>query len=422
MDYTVKHGERYGEIKIPASKSYAHRILIAAALGKTECTVICDGISKDIEATANCLSKLCADVKIEEKDGAGVITVMPGKKTGEASDGYIMLPANESGSTLRFLTPVVGALSKKAAFIMEGKLSERPMTELTDELKRHGMSFRKEGNILYCDGTLSAGDYTIPGNISSQYVTGLLYALSILPGKSTLTVTGKTESTDYIIMTERVISDFGVFFEKKDGVYTFFEGTTYKSPKSVSVESDWSNAAFFACMGAMSKKGIVLKGMNRASCQGDKRILDILADFGAVIEDTPDGVRVKRGRLSGIVADAKEIPDLVPTISAVAAVSKGVTTIVNAQRLKLKESDRLETTTNMLSSLGAFVTKTEDGLIIKGKEKLSGNAVDAANDHRIAMAAAVAACASESDVTVLGAECVAKSYPEFWKDFESLFW
>lgn len=416
MDYRIKHGIRTGNIKVPASKSYAHRMLISAALGNKNCIIECDGISKDIKATADCLTALGAKICIE----ASKISINPVDRAGKISEETIMLPCNESGSTLRFLTPVVGALGVKAAFVMQGKLAERPMAELTDELERHGMSFDRKDNILYCFGRLNSGEYSIPGNISSQYITGLLFALPLLEGDSILRVTGNMESADYVVMTEKVLEAAGVRVRMQDGVYHIKGSTIYNPPVESVVEGDWSNAAFYACMGAMSDNGVVLQHMRLDSCQGDRAIIEILKEFGADVQTSDNDIKISKGDLKGITVDAKPIPDLVPAISALAAYAEGTTRITNAGRLRMKESDRLKTTTDMLRSLGADITEYEDELVIVGMDGLDGGTADGANDHRIAMAAAVAACGCRADVTVLGAECVAKSYPDFWKDLESL--
>lgn len=413
MNLTIRHGLRNGSVCIPSSKSFAHRLLICAALAKTESTVICDGISKDIDATIKCLNALGAKISVD----GNKLSVDPIETV---SKEQLHLYCGESGSTLRFLIPVVGALGADAVFHMEGKLSQRPLDALIKTLTANSMSITQCGELLYCKGKLTAGSYCIPGNISSQYISGMLFALPLLDGNSTLEVTGKVESKDYIIMTEEAVTASGVLFTKNGNNYNIYGSQKYVAGKNATVERDWSNAAFFMCMGAFSDKGVTLTDMRTDSKQGDMAIIDILSSFGAEVTCNDGNVTVKKGNLRGITVDAAAIPDLIPTISALASGAKGTTKIINAERLRLKESDRLQTTSAMLSALGADITETKDGLIINGKEKLSGGTIDAANDHRIAMSAAVAACICEDDVTIDGAQCVNKSYPEFWNHFESL--
>lgn len=323
------------------------------------------------------------------------------------------------------MIPVVGALGENGVFKMEGLLSKRPHAVLTDVLNEHGMHIWQEDTLLHVGGQLAPGEFSLPGNVSSQYISGMLFALPILSGDSVLHVTGKIESKDYIAITEAEIEKAGIRFTKtvvSDELTDYFVpgNQVYRVPEIDAVESDWSNAAFFFSIGAGSEEGVLIRGLNRESKQGDKRILDIVKKFGAEVTETEEGFFVKKGKLTGTVIDAAQIPDLVPTISVVAAVSEGVTEIIHAERLRMKESDRLATTSAMLLSLGAKVTVTEDGLRFEGVEKLHGGQVDASNDHRIAMAAAVAATFAGGEVEICGAECVAKSYPKFFEDFTKL--
>ena len=408
----VAPGARAGAVAIPASKSAAHRLLIGAALGDRPCRLTCRGLSRDIEATAACLRALGASIEADND----VLTVTPiGKTSGEA-----VLPCGESGTTLRLLLPVVGALGRKVAFRMEGRLPERPHGPLIEALTAHGMTVTREGDLLRCEGALTPGEFTLPGNVSSQFISGLLFALPLLAGESVLQVTGKIESAAYVAMTEEALSRFGIRFEKQDGLWRTAGGMTYRTPGDAAVEGDWSSAAFFLCMGAASDKGVRVTGLSPATAQGDRKILDILRGFGAVVEESDAGVLVRRGALVGQTVDAADVPDLVPTLAALAAGAAGETRIVNAARLRFKESDRLATTAAMIRALGGEAEETADGLIIRGKPLLQGGRVDAAGDHRIAMAAAVAAAFCAAPVTVDGSECVSKSYPAFWRDLDQL--
>ncbi|MBQ1804545.1 MAG: 3-phosphoshikimate 1-carboxyvinyltransferase, partial [Oscillospiraceae bacterium] len=291
---------------------------------------------------------------------------------------------------------------------------------LDQELASHGMTLCEDGAALHVSGRLTGGDYVVPGNVSSQYISALLFALPMLPLNSTLRVTGILESAPYVAMTEEVLRKAGIRLEKEKQTYLIPGGQRFALPDRVTVEGDWSGAAFFLCMGALSDDGVRVEGLNLNSAQGDRAILTILRGFGAIVEEQSGAVHVRRGEvLHPCVIDASATPDLVPALSALAATVPGETRIENAARLRLKESDRLRTTAAMLTALGASVRELPDGLVIRGGG-LHGGVVDAANDHRIAMAAAVAACAAAGDVTVLGAECIEKSYPAFWTDFAQL--
>lgn len=412
MTRTVAPGSRAGVIQIPASKSQAHRMLICAALSREPSRLILDGFSADIEATMQCLEALGARCE-ETANGLSVTPV-------GVCPAQARLDAGESGSTLRFLLPVLGALGVQAEIRMHGRLPERPLSPLWEVLEAHGMRLQQDGTILHTDGQLIAGDYSLPGNVSSQFISGLLFALPLLGGNSTLTVTGALQSARYVSMTEQALAEAGILTKKDGPVWQIGGGQRYASPAVQTVEGDWSNAAFFLCMGALSATGVTVTGLNSTSLQADRAITEILVRFGAELTVSEDAVTVRRGVLHGITLDAEPIPDLVPVVSCLAALCDGETRVENAARLRLKESDRLQTTAALLSALGGSVRELPDGLIISGRGRLSGGTADACGDHRIAMSAAMAACGCEGPVTVSGSECVAKSYPAFWEDFASL--
>ena len=412
MTRTVAPGPRAGVIPIPASKSQAHRMLICAALSREPSRLILDGFSADIEATMQCLEALGARCE-ETANGLSVTPV-------GVCPAQARLDVGESGSTLRFLLPVLGALGVQAEIRMHGRLPERPLSPLWEVLEAHGMRLQQDGTILHTDGQLIAGDYSLPGNVSSQFISGLLFALPLLGGNSTLTVTGALQSARYVSMTEQALAEAGILTKKDGPVWQIGGGQRYASPAVQTVEGDWSNAAFFLCMGALSATGVTVTGLNSTSLQADRAITEILVRFGAELTVSEDAVTVRRGVLHGITLDAGPIPDLVPVVSCLAALCDGETRVENAARLRLKESDRLQTTAALLSALGGSVRELPDGLIISGRGRLSGGTADACGDHRIAMSAAMAACGCEGPVTVSGSECVAKSYPAFWEDFASL--
>ena len=412
MTRTVAPGPRTGAVQIPASKSQAHRMLICAALSKAPSRLVLDGFSADIKATVQCLEALGARCE-ETANGLSVTPV-------GVCPAQARLDVGESGSTLRFLLPVLGALGIRAEIQMHGRLPERPLSPLWEVLEAHGTQLRQDGAVLHTAGQLCAGDYSLPGDVSSQFISGLLFALPLLGENSTLTVTGTLQSERYVAMTEQALAEAGIIMKKHRQVWQISGGQRYAAPAVQVVEGDWSSAAFFLCMGALTETGVSVFRLNPASLQADRAIMEILTRFGAELTISGQSVTVRRGALHGITLDAGPIPDLIPVVSCLAALCEGETRIINAARLRLKESDRLQTTAALISALGGSVRELPDGLVISGRARLSGGTADACGDHRIAMSAAMAACGCEGPVTVLGSECVAKSYPAFWEDFASL--
>lgn len=414
MEVTITPRPLGGTIEIIASKSQAHRLLICAAISGKDTTLLCNESSEDIDATARCLSALCADVRRE----ANGFSVSPAPE----SDETATLDCGESGSTLRFILPVVGALGKKARLKLAGRLPQRPLSPLWEELCDHGMHLSWESEtVIACEGQLTGGNFTLPANISSQFISGLLFALPLLSEDSTLQLTGKIESARYIAMTEEALKRSGIRFTYKDNTYTIPGGQTpcFPAGEALTVEGDWSNAAFWLTAGALGE-GITCTGLRDGSLQGDKAIADLLTKFGAIVSRDKDQFTAKKAPLQGIRIDAAQIPDLVPVLAVAAAAAEGETRIFGAERLRIKESDRLQTVSAMLSTLGADITETADGLIIRGGTLLSGGTVDSAGDHRIAMAAAIASMLCTEKVTVCGAQAVNKSYPKFWEHFTLL--
>ena len=273
MTRTVAPGPRTGAIQILASKSQAHRMLICAALSEAPSRLVLDGFSADIEATVQCLEALGAQCK-KTADGLSVIPL-------GVCPAQAQLDVGESGSTLRFLLPVLGALGVRAEVRMHGRLPERPLSPLWEVLEAHGMRLRQDGAVLHTDGQLCAGDYSLPGNVSSQFISGLLFALPLLGGNSTLTVTGTLQSARYVAMTEQALAEAGIIIKKHRQVWQISGGQRYAAPAVQTVEGDWSNAAFFLCMGALSETGMTVSGLNPASLQADRAITEILTRFGA---------------------------------------------------------------------------------------------------------------------------------------------
>lgn len=378
-----------GTVCAVPSKSVAHRALICAALSDKPTVIKNLFSSQDIVATKECLSALGA-----EFDGE---TVYPIKKKECA-----LLDCNESGSTLRFMLPVALALGGEFEFLMRGRLSKRPLSPLYEELLSHGCNLSEQGtNPIKASGKIKSGIYNLPGNISSQFITGLLLSLPILEGDSQIRISGELESAPYIDITRKVQESFGVFTEYKDNVFYIKGNQKYISCREFSVEGDWSNAAVWFCADSISNKEVICKGVTKTSAQGDKEIVNILKKIPCEI-------------------DVKNTPDLVPVISAVAAVGDGVTKITGAKRLKIKESNRLESVKETLLALGADIKLCDDDIIIKGKKNLLGGTIKSFNDHRIVMMATIASIRCTSAVIIEDADAIQKSYPHFFDDFKKL--
>lgn len=393
MDITIHPRPLRGEIQVIPSKSIAHRYLICAAFADKTTDLICPETNQDIEATAQCLDLICHC--IAPTPWGYDITPYGYEET--PFDSFY-LNCHESGSTLRFLLPIVGALGARTTFKMEGRLPQRPLSPLWEEMERMGCSLKwLSKDELRVTGQLRPGDYYIDGSISSQFITGLLFATSLLDGDSTIHITGNLESKPYVDMTRQAMKLFGVDAEN----FHVKGGQVYHSPESVTVEGDWSNGAFFLAAKMLGSKLEVL-GLNPDSAQGDQAVVDILNQLEAGMP----------------TVSAKDIPDLVPILSVVAAAMHGAV-FTDIRRLRLKESDRVASTIAMIKALGGKADADENTLKIYGTG-LFGGKVDAVNDHRIAMAAAIAATVCREDVTILGAECVKKSYPKFWEEYARL--
>ena len=377
MDITIHPAKLKGSVSAIPSKSQAHRMLICAAFADGPTRLICPESNDDIQATADCLNALGAEIR-RTAEGYHVTPVseIPAQAT---------LPCRESGSTLRFLLPIVGALGIKATMQMEGRLPRRPLSPLWEEMERMGCFLsRPTASTIQCEGKLRSGTYTIAGNVSSQFVTGLMLALSLMDNRSTLNVTGNVESAPYIEMTGQVMALF----------------PNRRTPGCLRVEGDWSNSAFFLAAKELGS-AIHVENLSDASVQGDRAVSFWLP------------------RLQNrCIISAEDIPDLVPILSVVAAANAGAV-FTGIERLRLKESDRVASVIAMLEALGGKAEATEHTLTVFGTG-LTGGIVDSFHDHRIAMSAAIAATVCKEDITILGAECVNKSYPKFFEDYRRL--
>lgn len=389
MDITITPHKLAGTVSAIPSKSVAHRLLICAAFADKPTELYCPQINEDISATADCLNALGAEIT---RTGNGY-RIIPAANIPVTADLY----CRESGSTLRFLLPVVGALGVHVRFHTEGRLGLRPLSPLWEEMERMGCVLKKEsGNLISCTGKLRCGSYHMDGSVSSQFISGLLFAMALLPGRSTLTLEGTIESAPYIEMTKQALALFGLDLSNNATPENHF----LHSPGNLTVEGDWSNAAFFFCANAIGNS-IDLQNLNYESVQGDRFVLRALNALESCCE-----------------IDAKDIPDLVPILSVIAGAKKGAQ-FHNINRLRLKESDRVESVCKLLSSIGGKAEADENTLTVFPASYIGG-IVDAMNDHRIAMAAGIAATICSEPVTILGAECVKKSYPSFWEQYKEL--
>lgn len=400
-----------GKVNAIPSKSCAHRILICAALAEKPTEIYISGSSDDIDATINVLSALGAKIRAEEN----LLSVTPIEKE---NLHQCILDCNESGSTLRFLLPVAGALGANCEFIGRGRLPERPLIELVSQMKNHGISFSSETLPFKISDKMSGGDFCLPGNVSSQYITGILLALPIIGG-GRIKLSSPAASKNYIDITTSVLKKFSVDVDEDETCFTVKEGFSYSSPGVINVEGDWSNAAVWLCAGALSEK-VTVKGLDLNSKQGDKMIPDILSKFGAKIEKSENSVSVSPGNLCGTEFDAENIPDIVPVLSIVAAAAEGTTKIKNIRRLRLKESDRVQAVLDMLAVLGADAEATENELIIKGTKLFKGGHINTYKDHRMVMSAALASVLAADKITISDLNSVNKSYPGFIRDFKKL--
>lgn len=384
MNVTIVPGTLEGAVTPPSSKSQTHRAVLALMLAQGEGKLSNLAVSQDIQATQDCVAAL---------------------KSGQPAqaDGLPLLDCGESGSTLRFLIPVALAVRGGGHFTGRGRLMERPQGPYIRLFEEKGILWNQEGTCLTVAGQLEPGVYALPGNVSSQFITGLLYALPLLPGDSRIVLTTPLESRGYVDMTLDMLRRFDIKVEEQEDGFLVPGNQTYQA-RDLTLEADWSGAAFWYAANFLGAQ-VDIQGLNPDSVQGDRQIGTLYW---------------KLARPGDVDIDLSQCPDLAPPLAAMAAVRKGTTRFVHAGRLRMKESDRLETIARTLNALGAKAQVGEDTLTLEGVDHLEGGTVDGCNDHRIAMMAAVAAVACKEPVTILGAECVKKSYPRFWEDYTAL--
>lgn len=388
-----------GKLVVPPSKSAAHRLLICAALAAGESTVENVDLSQDVCATVTAMRALGSRLEQRGEDfvcSGGVL---------RESSARTVIDCCESGSTLRFLIPIALAAGGEFLFRGRGRLLSRPLEPYFAICREKGIFFRQEENGILFRGRLTGGEYRLAGNVSSQFISGLLFALPQLERDSTILITTPPESVGYIDLTLAALAQFGIAVENRGYREFFIRGGQKYRPQNCRVEGDYSQAAFYLVANALGSS-VQTEGLSPDSKQGDREILEIIAQMGLP--------------LRAAEIDVSQIPDLVPILAVLATQAEGETRLMNAARLRMKESDRLQTTAQELRRMGADITELADELRIRGKTQLHGAVCDAHNDHRIAMALAIAATAADGEVTVLGADCVKKSYGKFWEDYSRL--
>ena len=407
MNVTIQPGKLTGQIAAVPSKSQAHRILICAALADKPTQVICPQVSDDILATARCLHALCADI-VRTRQGFLVNPCTPKADP--------LLDCGESGSTYRFLLPLASALGSGARFQLSGRLGQRPMAPLFEALEAHGIEvLGKASSCISISGKLSGGGFTLPGDISSQFVSGLLLSAPVTGIACHIRLTSPLASKSYVDITRSEMRRFSIQVEGLD----VRAGQSYQSPGHAKVEGDWSNAAFWLCAAACGSQ-VQVGALNALSGQGDKAILDIIRRFGAEVQIGKSFLHVTAKQLHGSWIDIDDTPDLAPAVALLGVMASGRTVLHPISRLRLKESDRARSITDTLSALGADIQIHGEKLIILGTGGLRGGQASSWGDHRIAMMAAVGASISREAVTIKDAQAVDKSYPGFFDELAQL--
>jgi len=410
MQVTLSPSVLSGTAAAIPSKSDAHRLAICAALADRPTVLELPSSSADIDATLRCLEALGAGVV----SAGGAVTISPAFP----AQGVPLLDCGESGSTFRFLLPVAAALRDRVRFVGQGRLPDRPIGDLMDSLAAHGVSFSAHRLPFETSGRLRGGAFFLPGDVSSQYITGLLLALPLAERDSVLSLISPLQSRAYVDMTLSALQRFGIQVSVGEAEYRIPGGQAFRSPRHLWVDGDWSNAAVFLAAGAIGA-AVSVSGLDLDSPQGDRAVIDILARFGAAISVSDKTVTVAPGALQGCIVDVSGVPDLLPVLAVVAACAEGETRFTGAARLRLKESDRLAAVSVLLRGLGGDVRELPDGLIVRGTP-LSGGTVDSFHDHRMVMSAALAVLRCTQPVTILDAGAIEKSYPAFFRDYTAL--
>lgn len=413
MNVIITPNKLCGDVIIPPSKSLSHRAIIAASLANGKSVISNVLYSKDIKATINAM-RACGAQIIENKDSLEII----GSKVKRFQN---IIDANESGSTIRFMIPIALVCNDPITFTGKNHLVKRPLDTFFEMFDNQGIRYERGKDYLplYVNGGLKPGVFNIPGDISSQFITGLLYALPMLNGDSVINITTNLESKGYVDLTLDMLNKYGIEIENVEYKKFIVKGNQDYKPYDYTIEGDFSQSAFFLvadCLGA----DITLHAMNPKSRQGDKKIIQDIIDLGAKVSFTGDLLKAEPTKTKGCVIDFAQSPDLGPALTVLASLSSGTTEFINAARLRIKECDRITCMKEELEKLGAKIEEKPDGMIINGVDSLTGGVVDSHNDHRVAMSLAMASLKAKGEIKIINAECVSKSYPNFWEIFESI--
>ena len=416
----IQPGALAGTVNVPSSKSMGHREIICAALAQGTSVIDNISMSDDINATLRCLNALGVQTELMAGrfNGRSAVKIYG---TGTVNATGAVCDCGESGSTLRFLLPLGALCGAPVTFSGAGRLGERPLKPYYDIFEEQGVKYAPaQGLPVTVEGRLQSGTFKLPGNVSSQFVSGLLFALPLLEGDSQIVITTPLESQSYIDLTLSALAKYGIKVTNNNYQSFIIKGGQRYQSGNADVEGDWSQAAFWLVAGCLNGK-ITCGGADSTSLQGDRVVKDILLRMGGNITQADGGLAAAKSSLHGTVIDAADCPDIIPVLTVAAAVAEGTTKIINAGRLRIKECDRLHAIAAELNKLGADVTEEAESLVINGRPQgLTGGRVSVWNDHRIAMSMAVASTVCAGPVIIEGSESVKKSYPTFWQDFALL--
>lgn len=412
-DVLITPAKLQGNVRVPASKSMCHRAVICAGLAQGTSIVEEATLSDDIKVTIQGMRTMGAAVRVNADrliiNGAG------GANPAETS-----IDCGESGSTLRFLIPLALLGNQRVTFTGRGRLAERPITAYAEICRQQGLVWESGSGLpVTVQGRLQPGRFNLRGDVSSQFLSGLLFALPLLPDESIVSITTPLESKGYVDLTLAALAEFGISASHHEYREFHICGRQIYKPRDYTVEGDFSQAAFWLVAGTIGT-AVNCRGLSETSLQGDRVITSLINSAGGAIRFNDGLFTASPVVTCGTVIDAADCPDLVPVLAVLASLSKGETRIIRAGRLRIKESDRLASTARELNKLGANIREEGDSLVIQGKPELDGGEVDSWQDHRIAMALAIASIRCKQPVLIHGAECVKKSYPGFWQDFVSL--
>ncbi|MFW5888853.1 MAG: 3-phosphoshikimate 1-carboxyvinyltransferase [Bacillota bacterium] len=411
MKVKIFPGFAQGEITIPPSKSLLHRAIISASLANGTSKITNIIFSEDIKATINAFSLLGINIK-KHKNSLEITKNKPFKFTGKE-----IINCNESGSTLRFLIPIL-ANHSGIRFTGKPSLMKRPLSVYETIYKKNNDIFDLKNNMLYLENEIKAGHYKIPGDISSQFISGLLFTLPLKKQDSVIEVTGKFESENYVKMTIAMLNKFGINIDNKANNF-YIKGNQKYNPCDIEIESDYSQLAFFAVAGIINGD-IVINNIAPYSLQPDSNIINIIKEMNGKITYQDNSYHFYKSKTNGIDINLSQHPDIGPILSILAGLSQGKTNLLNAERLKIKETDRLEASYDVLKKLGVDVEISKDSLTVIGQEKFNGNEFDSYNDHRMVMSIAIAALKNNQPIIIYNAEAINKSYPSFFEDLQSL--